>query len=190
MNILDRAILYGAFFLSAIAASVAADVKWSEFSTYSKPGGAVTIVGLQDGANVKMPYAEFVVPKGTDIIVTSGTPTDVTANGTNISLTAGSGWDTSGNGGNITIQAGFPNNSGNGGDVNIIGGIGLSPRGGAVNLQTGGEFVSGPGGDVTFTFGTGTTRDGLLFLNVPTSDPHIAGASYWSGSTLTRSNGP
>lgn len=167
MNIFDRIILYGAFFLSAIAASVAADVKWSTFSNYSTSGGAVTAVGLQDGANVKFSWTDIIAPDSIGITLTAGN--DVATGGTvnfnagvssagdggHVLATAGDGATS---GGHFGLFGGFATNAGIGGKIDLEGGKGgpTSGNGGAFNGKGGDARGIGAGGASNLIAGNST----------------------------------
>jgi hypothetical protein len=96
-------------------------------------------------------------------------------------LTAGDGTPNS-PGGNVELTGGYGNDGSSGpGDLRLHGG-GSDGVGGAV-LLVAGDAEGGTntaGGDVTIHGGAGdgAGRNGLVFLNLPTSDPGVSGALY------------
>lgn len=89
-------------------------------------------------------------------------------------VAGGSVVDPAGQGGKVRLQGGYADNDGDGvagGDLVILGG-------GAAGAGIGGDLVFTPGA------GDGIARNGLVFLNLPTSDPGVSGALWNNAGTV------
>jgi hypothetical protein len=82
-------------------------------------------------------------------------------------------------GGNAT--AGTDPGAADGGDVSLVAGI--AARNSSGNAR-GGDVILQPG------TGIGTGRSGLVFANLPTADPQVAGALWEDAGTVKVSAGP
>jgi len=118
---------------------------------------------------------------GGDVIVTAGDSGTASVGGA-VTLTAGDGGST---GGGITLTAGAPDGSGVGGPIAITAGAGASEAGGSITITAGsaseanGAAVTivggagtggGDGGAVIINSGSGDTTDGIVQLQIDSSE--------------------
>jgi len=135
-------------------------------------------------------------------------------NGPDLIGGAGNG-DGSGAGGSVDIAGG---DGAAGGDANLTGGAGSSADGGAINITGGngitlggdilltcGNATTGTGGNLYFSTGTSASshagdliylpgsgsggRNGLVLLNLPSTNPGVAGALWANSKIVTVSTG-
>jgi hypothetical protein len=172
-------------------------------------GGSATVAGA--GGDVNITAGSGLGDDGGTVLLVggasdTGSPGNVigrAGNGTagaSVIFSAGTG--SAGNGGSVQFNAG--NDNGNvatggavqfmaasglaGGAVVFAAGNGNGNGAGGINLTTGSDGTDGNGGDVTFTYGTGTgagKRNGLLFPNLPTSNPGVSGAAWNNAGVVT-----
>jgi hypothetical protein len=138
---------------------------------------------------------------GGDVLITGGTGTSIGG-----SITIACGLGSSGQGGVLNLYGGEGDN-GKGGDVGFTAGTSLTTDGGSFQITGGTGAGNGAGGDFNFitgqgagtgrsgdfivyaSTGVGSGRSGLVFLNLPTANPHVEGALWANSKIVTVSTG-
>ena len=142
-------------------------------------------------ANHTAPTLAEVLVAGNDLGAADTITATPGANGA-ASLYMGSGDSDPDGGGGALVRAGSGLASGKyGSNVFLMGGNGGSgSTGAAISVDGGDENGDGQGGDLRVVAGSGSSgRNGLVFLNLPTSDPAVAGALWSNLGVVQVSNG-
>jgi hypothetical protein len=141
------------------------------------PGSGVIAATLGTGAISWAPASIVVAPTGAMTLKTA----DVAAGGATVTLQSGTA--SAGNGGLIQILGGVGTNGGN---IHMFAGLSVGGAGGSVTLQAGGT-AGGTTGAVNI--GTSTSFNNLTgqlikITNLPTVDPGVPGQLYRTGGAV------
>ena len=136
------------------------------------------------GGDIKMNAGEGDTDAGGKVAITAGKTTATTGNGGDVMITAGEADDgaNSGTGGEIEIVAGL--GSGNGGAVTITTGVGTATDSGAMTLSTAAGGTSGNSGDVSMKTGAGGTTGNSGKMELPRATPRPLVRAATSRSAL------